>query len=118
MPAKRNSQGSQSPLSASELSCGVLAAGNGLEALAIWRDHEERNDLLFTDMVMPGDLTGLDLAVRLKKEKNSLIIIISSGYSAELAEGTLIAGQKINCLPKPYQGGALAKMARICLDQH
>jgi CheY-like chemotaxis protein len=68
-------------------------------------------------MVMPGDMTGLDLAVRLKKEKNSLIIIISSGYSAELAGGTLIAGQEVNCLPKPYQGGALAKMVRICLDQ-
>jgi PAS domain S-box-containing protein len=100
-----------------KLGYGVLEAGDGLEALAIWRDHQERIALLLTDMVMPGDMTGLDLAVRLKKEKNSLIIIISSGYSAELAGGTLIAGQEVNCLPKPYQGGALAKMVRICLDQ-
>jgi len=100
-----------------KLGYAVLEAGDGLEALGIWRDHQDRIELLFTDMVLPGDLTGLDLAVRLKKEKKSLIIIISSGYSAVLAESPLVAGQEVNCLPKPYQGGALAKMVRTCLDQ-
>jgi CheY-like chemotaxis protein len=101
-----------------KLGYGVFEAGDGLEALAIWRDHQERIDLLFTDMMMPGDMTGLDLAKHLKKEKNSLMIIISSGYNAVLAEDFLIAGQEVNHLPKPYQGGALAKMVRLCLDQH
>jgi PAS domain S-box-containing protein len=101
-----------------KLGYGVFEAGDGLEALAIWRDHQERIDLLFTDMMMPGDMTGLDLAKHLKKEKNSLMIIISSGYNAVLAEDFLIAGQEVNYLPKPYQGGALAKMVRLCLDQH
>jgi len=94
----------------------VLEAGNGQEALNVWREHHEKIEMLFTDMVMPGGMTGLDLAVRLKKEKNSLMIILSTGYRAELAESPLISGQEIPCLQKPYPGAVLAKMVRRCLD--
>jgi CheY-like chemotaxis protein len=100
-----------------KLGYAVLEAGDGPEALSIWQQQREIIELLFTDMVMPGTMTGLDLAIRLKEEKNSLMIIISTGYSAELAECPLIAGQEIPCLPKPYQGGALAKIVRDCLDR-
>ena len=95
----------------------ILVAGDGVEALSVWQEHQEKIELLFTDMVMPGPMTGLDLAVRLKKEKNSLKIIISSGYSADLAESPLVAGQEIPCLQKPYQGRVLAKLVRRCLDK-
>jgi len=104
-------------LSLRQLGYAVLEAGDGVEALSVWQEHQEKIELLFTDMVMPGPMTGLDLAVRLKKEKNSLKIIISSGYSADLAESPLVAGQEIPCLQKPYQGRVLAKLVRRCLDK-
>jgi CheY-like chemotaxis protein len=93
----------------------VLEAGDALEALKIWQEHHEKIALLFTDTLMPGNMTGLDLAVRLKKEKGSLKIISSSGYSADPA-ATLAAGQEISYLPKPYTPAAMAKAVRRCLD--
>jgi CheY-like chemotaxis protein len=81
----------------------VLEAGNGLEAQTIWKQHQEKIALLFTDMVMPGTMTGLDLAERLRKEKSSLKVIISSGYGSDLKGsppnsglGNCLSGQTVS----------------------
>jgi CheY-like chemotaxis protein len=95
----------------------VLEAGNGAEALKVWEENHPRIQLLFTDMKMPGQMTGLDLAVRLKNEKGSLKVISSSGYSADLGDSPLAAGQDITYLPKPYTPPELAKTVRHCLDE-
>ncbi len=94
----------------------VLEASHGLEALKAWEEHHQSIALLFTDMVMPEAITGLELAMRFKQEKASLEVIISSGYSADLAQSLASAGQNFTCLPKPYMLGALAKLVRHCLD--
>ena len=86
-----------------KLGYAILEAGTGVEALSAWEQHQERIALLFTDALMPGNLTGLDLAVRLKKEKSSLKIISSSGYSPEVC--SLITGREITYLPKALHSG-------------
>ena len=87
----------------------VLAAPNGREALRLWEQHRERVQLLFTDMVMPEGLTGLDLVRQLREFKPGLKAIISSGYSADLLhhQGKLPPG--IQFLAKPYTPAALSK---------
>src|SRR5689334_19108757 len=57
----------------------VIEAANGHQALALWQEHGEKIDLLLTDMFMPGGMSGLELAERLKAGKPALQIIISSG---------------------------------------
>ena len=104
-------------LSLRKLGYGVLEAGNGAEALKVWEDHREKISLLFTDTLMPGNLTGLDLAVRLRKEKEALKIISSSGYRIEESEGPPPSGQPIVYLPKPYAPVTLARTVRDCLDK-
>jgi PAS domain S-box-containing protein len=94
----------------------VLEAGNGVEAQSVWEQHQQKIDLLFTDMVMPEGKTGLDLAQSFRTEKVTLKVIISSGYSADLAESRPFAGQEIMYLAKPYTTAALAKLVRTCLD--
>ncbi len=71
-----------------KLGYGVLEAGDGVEAIEVWKQHHRAISLLFTDMVMPGRLTGLDLAEQFRKEKSSLKVLISSGYSASLKRPT------------------------------
>ena len=61
--------------------------------------HHQEIALLFTDTMMPGSMNGLELAQLLRKEKPSLKIISSSGYSGDLA---MEDGEEIAYLPKPF----------------
>jgi two-component system cell cycle sensor histidine kinase/response regulator CckA len=63
----------------------VLEAANGLEALKTWTGRHESIQLLLTDLVMPGGITGKDLGEQISRENPRLKVIYASGYSAEVA---------------------------------
>jgi len=94
----------------------VLEAANAPDALRLWQEHADHIDLLFSDMVMPEGLMGLDLAEKLREKKPDLKVVISSGYNAELAgqSRSIIGG--IVYLQKPYQIEVMSQMVRDCLD--
>ncbi len=94
----------------------VHEAANGQEALAVWRQHHEEIHLLFSDMIMPGGMTGLELAERLRKEKPDLRVVLCSGYDTEVAGRCSPCEAIARRLPKPYQVEDLAKTIRGCLD--
>jgi two-component system, cell cycle sensor histidine kinase and response regulator CckA len=95
----------------------VLEAANGPEALRQWDQHRLEIALLFTDMVMPEGMTGLDLAKRLREANGGLKVIISSGYSVDIANSGIPAGLGIAYLSKPYEVKSLVALVRKCLDQ-
>ncbi len=95
----------------------VLAANNGVEALAVWQAHGSRIDLLLTDMVMPEELTGIELAQRLLAEKPSLNVVFTSGYSRELSSSKSPFPTRHRFLAKPYLASSLLQAVRDCLDQ-
>jgi len=90
------------------LGYGVVAASSGVEALEILRRDGEI-DLLFTDVVMPGDLAGRALAARAREMRPRLKVLFASGYF----EGTLVGqGQleaDVQFLHKPYRREELAR---------
>jgi CheY-like chemotaxis protein len=100
----------------SQLGYRVLEASNGIEALEIWRQHRDEIHLLLTDLVMPGGMTGKDLAGRLLKENPKLKVIYASGYSAEVVGGDFPLEEGVNFLAKPYQMFKLAQIVRQNLD--
>src|ERR1017187_8755667 len=91
----------------------VLLASTGIEALKIWEQHHERIDLLLTDIIMPGGLTGGALSAELKRRKPGLKIIFTSGYCPELIGKDLLSGD-VAFLPKPYQSPHLTQIVRQC----
>lgn len=94
----------------------ILEAGEGVEALAQWRQHGDRIDLLLTDMVLPGGMSGRSLAEMISSEKPALKVIFTTGYSPDqLGEDSGIR-EGLNFLQKPYHPPALIKTVRACLD--
>ena len=100
-----------------KLGYSVLEAANGNQALALWREHRDTIDLLYTDMVMPEGLTGLELAERLVMEKPALRIIISSGYSTEFSAHGVTTESGFIYLPKPSASAIIAATVRSCIEQ-
>jgi PAS domain S-box-containing protein len=94
----------------------VHEAGSGQAAMRVWQVFGHRVDLLFTDMVMPEGMTGLELTEQLQGMKPSLKAVISSGYSAEIVQAGVPSKKGVVYLPKPYDSAVLAQVVRECLD--
>ncbi len=93
----------------------VLVAENGPRALELIQKHEEI-DLLFTDVVMPGGMSGRDLAEQATKIRPHLKVLYTSGYTenAIVHHGRL--DPDVQLLSKPYRRIDLAKRLRGLLD--
>jgi CheY-like chemotaxis protein len=95
----------------------IFAASTGLEAADHWATKGPDIRLLLTDMVMPGGVSGLDLAQRCLSEQPGLKVILMSGYSANLADSDLLQRHGVFYLPKPLNIRLLAQTVRSALDQ-
>jgi PAS domain S-box-containing protein len=90
----------------------VVIAQNGQEALTLWPQHRGKIDLLLTDMVMPGGITGRELADRLLRETPKMRVIYSTGYSMDLYNSDIKLVEGINCLLKPYDATTLVRTVK------
>jgi signal transduction histidine kinase len=93
----------------------VIEAANGPQALQIL-DGGASIDLLFTDVVMPGGMTGRQLAEAAKVRRPGLKTLFTSGYTEDsiLRLGKLDPGVRL--LSKPYRKHELATRIRETLD--
>ncbi len=94
----------------------VVEASDGPEALSMWSLHREEIELLITDLVMPGGLSGQNLARQLRTSKPGLKVILTSGYSLEALRDSVALDETQVFLPKPYEPGKLAATVRSLLD--
>jgi len=71
-------------------------------------------------MLMPGSLTGCDLAERLQQENPDLKVIFLTGYSAEAsgAQVGILEQSGRRFLQKPCPWRTLLETIRQCLDDH
>jgi CheY-like chemotaxis protein len=94
----------------------TVVAENGAAALALL-GAGERIDLVFTDVVMPGGMSGRDLADAARRLRPDIKILFTSGYTNEMfAAGAPEAERLANFLPKPYRRRDLAAKLRAVLD--
>jgi len=93
----------------------VIEASNGPQALEILDAHPVV-DLLFTDVVMPGGMTGDQLARRVRELRPGIKVLFTSGYAEPLMAGREQA-ESGSWLRKPYTAGDLARRVRELLDQ-
>jgi CheY-like chemotaxis protein len=65
--------------------------------------------VVFSDLVMPGGLSGLDIARHVRAHHPAAHVILTSGYSAELMDEDEVAALKVQILRKPYRQAELAR---------
>ena len=94
----------------------ILPAGSGAEAIESWSRHKDEIALLFTDLVMPDNMNGRELAEKLWAERPGLKVIFTSGYSADIVGKDFKLEPELNYLQKPYPPQVLALAVRRCLD--
>jgi len=97
----------------------VLIANSASTALSILKEHQV--DLLLTDIIMPGDTNGYQLAILCMSQYPEIKIALTSGYSAKIdelvVENVLLASQLAqSILPKPYDRTELLNHIRYQLD--
>lgn len=92
-----------------EIGFHVTHAGDAQSALAVLRSGA-RIDLVFSDIVMPGALNGVDLARIIRREQPTLPVLLATGYS-DVAQAATDDGFTI--LRKPYD---LAELS-ACIDR-
>ena len=95
----------------------VFAATNGREALEQWSEQIGKMDALLTDMVMPGGVSGLELAQALRALKPGLPTVIMSGYNKELAQTGVLPGTGFFYQAKPCEPQDLSAALRKVLEQ-
>jgi PAS domain S-box-containing protein len=73
-------------------------------------------DLLFTDIVMPGAMDGLDLAYQAARLRPGLRVLLTSGFPGGRAADQRVADSPYRLLDKPYSLKELAQAVRTALD--
>ncbi len=89
----------------------VLTAATAEHALSCLRS-EERIDLLFSDVMMPGGMNGMELSQEARRLRPALKILLTSGYNSVIVPGVQ---HTFPLLPKPYDRGQLASRLRTVL---
>ena len=93
----------------------VLHAADGRAALAVL-EAGQHIDLLFSDMIMPGDLNGVALGREVKRRLPETKVLLTTGYAEASLERTDAGGEEFDVLSKPYGRSELARKVRVILD--
>lgn len=93
----------------------VILAGNGEEAVEIFKNNPKQINLVFLDMVMPK-LGGHSTFYQLRKIDPNIKILLSSGYVSEEEISDLIEQGANGFLHKPHKITELATEIRKILD--
>jgi signal transduction histidine kinase len=94
----------------------VLEAESGPAALAILSDPTVHIDLLFTDLVMPGGMTGRELALTARTLRPGLKVLFTSGYPGNSLRDADRLKTSEMFIAKPFGKQELARKLRECLD--
>jgi len=87
----------------------VFSAPNAAAALTVLRD-EETVDVLFSDIVMPGGMNGVELALEARRMRPELKILLASGYPMSALSDKDLAD--VSFISKPYRWTELDEKLR------
>ncbi|MDX1485042.1 MAG: PAS-domain containing protein [Alphaproteobacteria bacterium] len=94
----------------------ILEAATGKSALKVL-DSVSRMNLLFTDVVLPGGMSGPQLAAEVERRHPGIAVLYTSGYTDLANVGESAIGEGAELLQKPYRKADLARKVRGAIDR-
>jgi PAS domain S-box-containing protein len=95
-----------------ELGYRVTRAASAQAALGALAD-DRSVDLIFSDVLMPGTMNGMELAREVRRRRPQMPVLLTSGYSAAALKDAAL--ERIGVLRKPYEIQALDAALRTAL---
>jgi CheY-like chemotaxis protein len=94
----------------------ILNAANADEGLTVL-DGDHTVDLLFTDIIMPGRLNGVDLAQEALRRRPHLKLLFASGYASVAVLAPLRHQMSLTFIKKPYRPHELTRRIAALLGK-
>jgi CheY-like chemotaxis protein len=93
----------------------VVSARNAREAISLLKG-EHRFDLLFSDIVMPQGMTGVELACEARRLCNGIKILLTSGYAEDVLKqhGAI---ENFALIGKPFSRAQLAQHLQLVMRE-
>lgn len=92
----------------------TLAADNAESALKLLQEHGDSINLIFSDIIMPGGMTGIDLAQHVREHYMDMPILLTTGY-AETTHGKAASSIEFETILKPFMPDDLIARVRQLL---
>ncbi len=93
----------------------VIEAENAAGAIEHLRGNSGI-DLVFSDVVMPGGMSGFDLAQWVRQNAPAIPVLLTSGFAEDVARAGEAPASDLEILRKPYSGTDLARALRKALE--
>ena len=93
----------------------VLTASNGVEGVKVFRENNDVVTAVLLDMTMPY-MDGAEAFRELKKIKNDVCVILSSGYNEQDATSSFAGKGLAGFIQKPFQIGELRKILKMSIE--
>lgn len=93
----------------------VVTAKNGNDALEKYTQHPDI-DMLFTDVIMPGEYNGVQLANRIQEIEPAIKVLLMSGFPKQALDNKNGNSDSYSLLNKPYREVDMLMAVRKTLE--
>ena len=94
----------------------VITANDGPSGLRLFQENPEV-DLVFSDVIMPGGMTGVEMAEEILKLSPNKPILLTTGYTEKALKDRILEFSSIVCVAKPYDTNELPKYVNSMMRQ-
>lgn len=95
----------------------TIEASSAAQALVIWAHQKNEIQMILTDIMMPGGMSGCEMIKRITAQDPHTKVVFCSGYSPRLVSGDTVLEPGVNFIQKPFSPNELTRIIRNILHE-